>query len=128
MNPNAFKGTLTPEPNNFTIEVDSLIIRSNEIVFEMHGRDTDHPYDVEGKSTKQPAGYYKGVGKYRDPETKAVLNDFESFPVIYILEYTIREYGCDIEGFWFERVPKQEPIGGWLFGGSLDHQHQERPL
>lgn len=121
MNPMAFKGTLTPEPNNFTIEVDRLIIRSNEIVFEMHGRDAEYPYDVEGKSTKQPAGYYKGPGRYRDPETKVVLDDFESFPVIYILEYTPREYGCEIEGFWFERVPKQDPIGGWLFGGSLEH-------
>ena len=126
MNPNAFKGTLTPEPNNFTIEVDSLIIRSNEIAFEMHGRDSEYSYDVEGKSTKQPAGYYKGVGSYRDLETKVVFSDVESFPVIYILEYTITEIGCDIEGLWFERVPKQEPIGGWLFGGSLKRQCREQ--
>ena len=122
MNPNAFKGTLIPEPNNFTIEVDRLILRDNEIVFEMHGRDNETgPYDVEGKCFKQRTNYYKGPGQYRDPETKVVFDEVESFPVIYILEYTLREYGCDIEGLWFERVPQQEPIGGWLFSGSLEH-------
>lgn len=129
MNPMAFKGTLTPDPNSFTIEVDSLIIRSNEIAFEMHGNDPETgPYDIIGKSTKQRAGYYKGNAQYRDPKTKRVLDIDEagSYPVIYILEYTIREYGCDIEGFWFERIPRQQPIGGWLFGGSLEHKRQEQ--
>ena len=122
MNPMAFKGTLTPEPNTFTIEVDRLIIRGNEIVFEMHGRDheTSYDYDVEGKCFKQRTGYYKGPGQFRDPKSKIVYDEVESFPVIYILEYMLREYGCDIEGFWFERVPKQEPVGGWLFSGSLE--------
>ena len=128
MNPRAFKGILTPVSNNFTIDIDCLIVRSNEIAFEMHGRYSEYPYDVEGKSTKQPVGYYKGPGRSRDPETNAVLSYVEFFSIIYILEYMITDIGCDTEGFRFERVPKQEPIGGWLFGGSLELQCQERPL
>ena len=72
MNPNAFKGTLTPEPKDFTIEVDRLIIRSNEIAFEMHGKDNETgPYDVEGKCFKQRTNYYKGPGQYRDLKPKS---------------------------------------------------------
>ena len=123
----AFKGSLTPDPNSFTIEVDSLIIRSNEIAFEMHGNDPEYgPYDIAGKSTKQRADYYKGNARYRDPKTKRVFDIGEevvSYPVIYIFEYTLREYGCDIEGLWFERTPtRPSDNGGWLFGGSLEHQ------
>jgi len=124
MNPNAFKGTLTPDPNNFTITVDCLIIRGNEIAFEMHGNDDGDPYYVDGKCFKQSAGYYRGPGEYKDPETKLSFDGkVESYPVIYILKYTPQEYGCDIEGFWFERVRNRESIGGWLFEGSLEHLH-----
>ena len=122
----AFTGILTPDPRGFTIEVCTFNVWSNQIVFEMHGNDPEHgPYSIEGRAIKQRGGYYKGNAQYRDPKTKRVFDIEEagSYPVIYVFEYRPQEYGCDIEGLWFERYPQSPSDNrGWLFDGSLEHR------
>ena len=108
INPNAFQGCLRPEPYNFTIGVERLIIKEDSIAFDFEGVWRGERWYLKGGEVeKKEGGYFYGAGIGWK---------------IYLLDVSIIEGECSIEGLWFE--PKDhdsDPSDGylWSFGGLL---------
>ena len=111
MNPNAFQGTLHPNPSDFTMEVDRLIIREDSIVFDVHGIQDGECWSVESGQLVKEAGRYYGSGCYEGGSKWRV----------WLLDVSRTEGECSIEGLWFDHEDDGDPSGGWLwtFGGTL---------
>ena len=115
MNPNAFQGCLSPEPYTFTIGVNRLIIREDSVTFDFDGVYQGEKWGpLYGKLEKKESGYFYGAGRYEEQE-----------PIgwrIWLLDVSIIEGECYIEGLWFEPEDHDnDPSSGyfWTFGGSL---------
>ena len=115
-NPNVFHGCLRPEPYDFTLGVDQLVIRDDSISFDFHGVVDGTKWFLKGgKVEKKEDGHFYGTGYYED----------QSEWRIYILGYSIIDDECYLDGLWFE--PDGSPQYGyfWTFEGGLSRLQQE---
>ena len=116
INPNAFQGCLRPEPYTFTIGVERFIINEDSIAFDFSGVYQGEKWGpLNGKLEKKEGGYFYGAGRYEGQSTIGWR--------IWLLDVSIIEGECWIEGLWFEPEDHEhEPSGGylWTFGGSLE--------
>ena len=120
MNPNAFQGCLRPEPYTFTIGVNRLIIKDDSITFDFDGVYQGERWTLHGTLEKKEGGYYHGAGRYPDyPDSRWS---------IWLLDASIIEGECSIEGLWFEPEDHDnDPSGGylWPFDGLLQRLEED---
>jgi len=115
MNPNAFTGTLTPDPNEFTINVKRFTPKGDSIALECDGVQDGEKWAVSTTLTKK-SGYYYSQGPYEG------CSESEGMWRIWILDLDIIDDAmggqCRINGLWFDTVePGDEsyPSGGYLW-------------
>ena len=108
-----YTGRLHAEPNEFSMIVEDMSVRHNEIGIDIQGhiRDNGLPYVFNGTAVKQREGHFRA-------DSRDCVEGVEYETHVYIFQPTMSMDGCEIEGFWYERRIGEEPQV-WRFSGSL---------
>ena len=109
-----YTGLLHVEPNRFSLNVEQMSVRHNEIGLDIHGRLNPEmtPYEFHGTAMKQPEGHFRA-------DQTEWSEGIEWETSIYLFPPKCSPDECEVEGFWYERA-----VGGdttvWRFSGSLN--------
>ena len=105
-----YTGTLEVEPNGFSLEIEQMIIRHEEISFDCSGRfwGTCEPWSFSGIAFLQPEGYFK----------LDHMDDEQIQTSVYLFKPECSLEECTVEGFWYEKQKTYEP-DIWKFSGIL---------
>lgn len=105
-----YTGYLNVEPDTFSLRVDRIIVKSQEISFDCYGRVRhDHSnWKFSGTAFLQPEGHYRA-----DDTIDGVYTS------VYIFKPNCSVERCILEGFWYEKSEGYDPEIS-KFSGILD--------
>ncbi|AKJ94934.1 hypothetical protein TVD_05985 [Thioalkalivibrio versutus] len=110
-----FSGEVEVEGRGFELEFKELIVRSDDVGFQLQGHDEYGVFHVSGTAAKLPAGEgfsADAVAEYEDCPPDDARTEFSL--LLEKVEVLDDGQACHVVGAWIERPER------WPFSGTLE--------